>query len=166
MSITRRDTIKSILSAAAAISAVPAVAKVVLKTNPPTKAESIHARIKKLISKIETIRESPINGRMDYIGISLPFNCNRDEISSCFFKEFPELRPNTSFNNFQTWDCLMVNINRGVYHSEDLFPIVRIDPSKSYWAKIEFSGNSEVHSIGRRDFFLLTPSEQPEIQII
>lgn len=113
MSLTRRDTIKSILSAAA-LSAVPAVAKAAIDAKPLTKAESIYAKIKELISKCEIERGLPLDPQMDIISINLPASFNRHDIdvmSRCFQKEFPTFRK-SNFRVFKTLNGIVVDIAR------------------------------------------------------
>lgn len=113
MKLTRRDTIKSILTAAA-VSAVPAVAKAAIEAEPMSKAERIYASIKELISKCEAERGLPFDPKWDYIHIWLPASFNRydiDATAKCFQREFPTFRK-FCFKVFTAINVLDVNIYR------------------------------------------------------
>ena len=129
MSLTRRDTIKSILSAAA-VSAVPAVAEAAIAPNPPTKAESIYARIKELISKCEKERGLPFDPQRDGIHIWLPSTSTPSDLKAtenCFLQDHPTwLR--IRFKVLDTDDVLGVNIFR-VVNADEGRGLYEIDPA-------------------------------------
>ena len=113
MNITRRDTLKSIL-AAAAVSAVPAVAEAAIDAKPQTKAESIYAKIKELISLCEKERDLPFDPQWDGIHIRLPSTCTPSDLQAtenCFLQDHPNcLRVSCKVLN--TVDVLDVNLHR------------------------------------------------------
>lgn len=129
MSLTRRDTIKSILSAAA-VSAVPAVAEAAIAAKPPTKVESIYARIKELISKCEAERGLPFDPQWDIVSISLPASfdlSDLNETSTCFRMEYPTWRWG-GFKVFKVVNCLEVKIFR-VVDADEGSDLYEIDPA-------------------------------------
>lgn len=145
MSITRRDTIKSIL-AAAAVSAVPAVAEAAIDAKPQTKAESIYAKIKELISECEKKRDLPFDPQRDAISIHLPASFNRydiDAMSRCLKREFPTCRK-FYFKVFTILNWLHVDISRiakADYSDGD--EIFEIDPTYYSFATM-FLDNGQI----------------------
>ena len=139
MNTTRRDTIKSIL-AAAAVSAVPAVAEAAIAAKPPTKAESIYPRIKELISKCEKERDLPFDPQWDSVSISLPASfdlSDLNETSTCFREEYPTWRwGGFKFFNFTT-DGLEVKIFR-VVDADDGSGLYKIDQKYCSFATMFF----------------------------
>ena len=136
MNTTRRDTIKSIL-AAAAVSAVPAVAKAAIDAKPLTKADSIYAKIKALISECEKERGLPFDPQRDGIHIWLPSRCPPSDLKAtenCFLQDHPNcLR--VSFNVLDTADVLDVNIHRIVEPEDSIgAELYEIDPTQSVWS--------------------------------
>lgn len=131
MNTTRRDTIKSIL-AAAAIAAVPAVAEAAIAAKPLTKAESIYAKIKELISKCEKERGLPFDPQRDRVIICLPASFDLSDInetSKCFRMEYPSWRWG-GFKVFKSADCLTVKISRMV-DADEGSSLYEIDPAYS-----------------------------------
>lgn len=138
MNITRRDTIKSILSAAA-VSAVPAVAEAALETKTPTKAESIYARIKELISNCEKKRGLPFDPQRDIIEIYLPAFLDHSDMEAttkCFLREYPTCRW-FGFKSFKTFNGLTVDINR-VVDADDMGELHEIYPEFGTWSYMRF----------------------------
>lgn len=112
MNTTRRDTIKSIL-AAAAVAAVPTMAAAAVPKTF-TKYDSIYLRIIFLLSVIQKRRGFPYDQENDRIEIVIPFDCEATEIRNRFIKAFPVAKYYGHFNAFQNWDCLLVRVNRFV----------------------------------------------------
>lgn len=135
MNTTRRDTIKSIL-AAAAVAAVPTMAAAVVP-EPFTKYDSIYRHIIFLLSIIQERRGFPYDQEKDRIEIVVPFDCEATQIRKHFVEAFPVAKYYGHFNAFQTWDCLMVRVNRFVNadshrRGEDMI----LDSKNEIWARM------------------------------
>lgn len=78
------------------------------------KYDSIYRRIKFLLSVIQERRGFPYDQEKDSIEIVVPFDCEATEIRNHFVKAFPVAKYYGHFNAFQTWDCLLVRVNRCV----------------------------------------------------
>lgn len=138
MNTTRRDTLKSIL-AATAVAAVPAVVEAAIAAKPPTKAESIYAKIKELISKCEKERDLPFDPQRDIIEIYLPASFNRcdiDATTKCFLREYPTCRW-FGFKSFKTFNGLTVDIDR-VVDADDMGELHEIYPAFGTWSYMRF----------------------------
>lgn len=143
MSLTRRDTIKSIL-AAAAVAAAPAVAEAAIAAKPLTKAESIYARIKELISKCEAERGLPFDPQWDSVIICLPASFDISDInatSKCFRMEYPTWRWG-GFKVLKVANCLVVKIFRVVDRDKESV-LYEIDPKYSIFATM-FLDNGQI----------------------
>ena len=128
MNLTRRDAIRSIL-AAAAVSAVPAVAKAAIDAKPLTKAESIYARIKELISRCEKMRDLPFDPKRDIIAIRLPASFGKGNLNATetlFQREYPTCL-GYGFEVLKYADCIDVEINR-VVDADEGSDLYEIDP--------------------------------------
>lgn len=143
MNTTRRDAIKSILSAAA-VSAVPAVAEAAIAPKFPTKAESIYARIKELISKCEAERGLPFDPQWDLVSIYLPASFDISDLnatSKCFRMEYPSWRWG-GFQVFKSAVFLEVEISR-VVDTDEESSLYEIDPKYCSYAAM-FLDNGQI----------------------
>ena len=144
MNTTRRDAIRSIL-AAAAVSAVPAVAEAAIAAKPPTKVERIYAKIKELISLCEKERGLPFDPQWDSIMISLPVSftlSNLIAMSKCFQMEYPTWGRGR-FKFFKFAHCLEVEISRVVVDADEGSALYEIAPRYCSFATM-FLDNGQI----------------------
>ena len=118
MNITRREAVKSILSAAA-VAAAPtmvdaAVGPIAITgAQPsPTKTEKLCDHIECLLDLIHGRRGFPYDHEKDAIKITVPFDCDSKYIANRFVKEYPTSKYYGKFKAFLSYDCLLVEVNR------------------------------------------------------
>lgn len=145
MSLTRRDAIKAAI-ATAAVAATPLAVKAAIAAKPPTKVESIYARIKELISRCEKERDLPFDPQWDSIIISLPRSFDISDInatSTRFRNEYPTWRwGGFKFFKFTT-DGLEVKIFR-VVDADDGCGLYKIDQNYCCFATMFFDNGQIV----------------------
>lgn len=141
MNLTRRQALKS-LAVTAALAVVPSTVKAIdISPKPkavvsytPTKAESIYAKIKELISKCEKERGLPFDPQRDIISIYLPASFGKGDLNATatlFQRDYPTcLR--CAFRVFYRVEAIDVNMHRVADEGDSEGAVIwEVDPKYS-----------------------------------